>query len=126
MGVMQPEHFHEKIAEIETLMRERFRIRKPDLDQQIRKAGRLLPYKIRKDMAVLSVASMLIQSPKLARRVEATRIEPACERVVDYLKTVDPAERRKDRILGFLGILAANFLVVLVVVVVVLRWRGLV
>jgi hypothetical protein len=46
--------------------------------------------------------------------------------VADWLQSVDPAERRKDLILSILASLSFNLIAVVTLVVIVLRWRGLV
>jgi len=99
-----------QISEIRTLLRDNLSIRGKDLPTQLRKAGRLLPRRVRKDAKTLVEARGIIQNPKLARMVDQDKLNTAHRSVVDYLGTIDPSERRKDRILGFLGVIAFNVL----------------
>ena len=113
-----------KVAELEGLMTDRLRVRGGDLGAQVRKAGRLLPRRISRDARFLAEAVAMQQSPKLARMVDEARVAEAHASVRDFLKSVDPVERRKDRILGILGGLAFAFLVIAGAIIWVLRWRG--
>jgi len=98
------------IHELRDLMRDRLRIRGNSFDAQVRKAGRLLPRGIRAHATTLIEARRLAQNPKLARQIDQAGITGAHAAIRDHLMTIDPRERRKDRILGILGILAFNFL----------------
>lgn len=99
-----------KIGEIDALLSERLRVRGRTLGDKVRKAGRLLPRAVSREAAYLAEAEQFAQAPKLARRIDENRIETAHRVVSDYLKSVDPRERQKDRILGILGIVAFNIL----------------
>ena len=98
------------IEEIRALLRQRLSIRGKTLDVQLRKARRLLPRAVRREAAFLAEAYTLTQNPKLARMVNAAQVHEARDQVIAHLQSVDPAERRKDRILGILGYLALNVL----------------
>ncbi|MDG1116838.1 MAG: hypothetical protein P8N72_06900 [Flavimaricola sp.] len=67
-----------------------------------------------------------MRNPKLARMVDAEKALGARDRLTAHLMTVDPKERRKDRILGILGGLAFNLLLIGALAVIWLRWRGVV
>lgn len=115
----------EKQAEtVRRLLDERLRIRGRDLSHQIRKAGRLLPRPVRNDLSFVSEARNMLTHPKLRLMVDEAKVEAALERSVVYLKTVDPSERRKDRLLGMAGVVAFNLIVVAAVLIGVLVWRG--
>jgi len=98
------------IDDVRTMLRARLSIRGKTLPAQIRKAGRLLPKAVRRDAASLAEAQTLMQNPKLARIVDTAKLEQAHQSVITYLETIDPKERRKDRLLGILGYLALNVL----------------
>ncbi len=51
-------------------------------------------------------------------------LDGAYQKCETWLKSVDPAERRKDKILGFLGVNAANLLFVSGAFVTYLVWAG--
>jgi hypothetical protein len=99
-----------QIEELRALLRTRLSIRGKTLPAQIRKAGRLLPRAVRRDATFLAEAQAMMQNPKLARMVDPAKLDLAHKSVVTFLESVDPKERRKDRLLGLLGYLALNFL----------------
>ena len=121
---MTRETLDDMVAEIEGLMRDRLRVGGRTLEAQIRKAGRLLPRRIRREARYLAEAASFQHSPKLARMIDETRLARAHGTLRDYLRTIDPAERRKDRILGILGGLAFAFLVIAGALIAWLRWQG--
>ena len=123
---MDPNALHNQIEEIRTLMWERLRIRGRDLGHQVRKAGRLLPKRQRRDGAFLAQAAVLVQNPKLARMVDESRVQRAHDDMVAFLKTVDPKDRAKGKLLGILGVIAFNLLLIFAVGVWYLWSRGLV
>ncbi|MFT5743665.1 MAG: hypothetical protein ACI86S_001738 [Paracoccaceae bacterium] len=117
---------HKQIEEIRGLMADRLRVRGRDLEHQVRKAGRLLPRHLRRDGAFLAQAQVMSQNPKLVRLVDRPRVDRAHADMVIFLKTVDAKDRAKAKLLGILGAVAFNLLVVFIAVVWYLWWRGLV
>ena len=115
-----------KVDEVARLMAERLRIRGRTLEVQVRRAGRLLPRARARDARFLAQASLLVQNPKLARMVDQRQVDSAHAALVAFLNGIDPAERRKDRILGILGILSFNLLLIGGGVITWLWWRGIV
>lgn len=107
---MTPDALMTKLEEIDRLMAERLRLRGPTLADKLRKAGRLLPRKVSREAAYLAQAQHFVQTPKMARRIDETRVIAAHRIVAEYLRSVDPNERRKDMILGVFGIVAFNIL----------------
>lgn len=110
------------IDNIRTMMRSHLRIRGKTLRAQLRKAGRLLPRAVRREAEFLVQAQDQAQHPKLARMLDMPRIDSAHQVVIDFLETIDPIERRKDRILGILGVLALNILLIGIALVVWMVW----
>ncbi len=119
---MTPDLINSHIDDIRKLMRSNLRIRGKTLSDQIRKAGRLLPRTVRQEANYLVEIQAQSQHPKLARLLDTQRTKAAHGAVVEFLETIDPKERRKDRILGILGILALNLLLIGIAVVVWLVW----
>lgn len=107
---MNAETLDRHIADIRALMRSNLRMRGATFEAQVKRAGRLLPRAVRRDAAQLIAARKLMENPKLARMVDPAQLTKAHANIITHLKTIDPAERRKDRILGFLGIIAFNIL----------------
>ncbi|WP_095590537.1 hypothetical protein [Actibacterium ureilyticum] len=97
-----------------------------DLAQKLRRAGRLLPGHVRKDIRRILDAKSMADNPRLARQIDMPRIEAAERRVLAYLKTIDRADRRKGAVLGLLGGLSFNLIAAFALLIAVLVWRGLV
>jgi len=94
------------------------------LEARVRRAGRLLPRRIRQEAGILIEAAALAENPKLARRVDLTRAEAAHAACAQFLEHVDPVARRWDFVLGVLGSIAFGLIVIFAVVTGVMVWRG--
>lgn len=123
---LSPDAVMRRLAETEALMAERLRIRGRTLDDKLRRARRLMPRRVAREAAYLAEAQHLCGAPKLARRIDPARLDAAHRVVTDYLRSVDPKERRKDRILGILGVVAVNILLIGGALIYYLWYRGLV
>ncbi|MDE4134498.1 hypothetical protein PXK00_15370 [Phaeobacter sp. QD34_3] len=97
-----------------------------DLFTALRKARRRLPRRIFAQGQKLATALPLLQHPKLRLTLDEEALKGAAREVSAHLKTIDLAERRKDRLLGLLGSMAFSLLVVVALFILVLRWRGFV
>lgn len=113
-----------QVEELQRLLAERLRIRGRDLARQTRKAGRLLPRRIRADLAYAEQARGLLTHPKLRLMVDEAKVIEAQARAIAFLKTVDPGERRKTRLLGMAGVVSFNLIVIAAAFIVFLVWRG--
>lgn len=69
-------------------------------------------------------AEMLAHNPKTARQVDAEAVERDYEYVRAHLVAIDVDELRKSRILSVTGAVVANLIVVVVLFIVWLWWRG--
>ena len=118
------EFIDEKAAHVDDLMKERLNIRGRDLAAKLRHTGRMLPKRIKREVAFLAETEKLAENPKLHPMINRDRVEKAYHACVEYLDSVDDGERRKDLLLGILGNIAMGFLVVSALVVTVLVWRG--
>jgi hypothetical protein len=107
-----------------SLLRERLGVSGRDLAQALRRGGRQLPRHVRRQANRIAAASTVGRNPKLARRLPGTELETAYRDVVGYLKTIDVADRRRGRILNWIGVVAFNLILVAVAFVVWLWWRG--
>ena len=123
---MTPQDLTPQVDEIRSLLDTQLRVRGGTLDKQVRRAGRLLPRKIRAEAAYLVQANMLVQNPKLARMINPDRVQKAHDIVATYLLGIDPKDRLKGRLLNIAGVLAFNLLLIGGLVVAVLVWRGIV
>lgn len=124
--MIDPHTFGEQSAALEKALEAKLRLRGRTLDARLRKAGRLLPGRVRRAGRVLTEAQVKLAHPKLSRQVDDTRVSHAFTEFDTYLETIDPADRRKGAILGWLGGLVFNLIVVFGLLILVLRWQGLV
>lgn len=102
------------------------RIKGSDLRRQVRRAGRLLPRKIRRDMRFILDSADLAENPKLSRMVDPTKVARAQANVITYLEGLDPRERMWTQILNITASVALALIVVFIVVLYVLVQRGFV
>ncbi|WP_425037975.1 hypothetical protein [Primorskyibacter sp. S187A] len=113
-----------KAARVSALIEEKLGVRGPDLKRQVTKLGRRVPRAVRNDIQVLAHAVDFVGHPKLSRQVNLETLSQAEDRIVAYLAPIDPKDRRRDAILGWLGSNAFNLLVLFGLTVFVLRARG--
>ncbi|PIE11837.1 MAG: hypothetical protein CSA72_01585 [Rhodobacterales bacterium] len=114
-----------EITALRGLMRERLGIGGPTLARQVDKAGRMLPRRVRGAARALAVAEPQLSHPKLARRLDGGALSKDAETLSAYLKGVDAADRRVGVLLHRVGGMAFNLLVIVLLLLAVLRWRGL-
>ena len=111
---------------VSALMEERLSVRGRTLEEKVRKAGRRLPRKVREAAAYLAEAGEMAQNPKLLVRVDEGDVAAAYDICLRHLGGVNRGERRKSALLGALASAAFGVLVVIVLAVGVIYWRGLI
>ena len=103
---------------------ERMAISGNNLQSRLMRAGNRLPREIREAGEVLVSATMMAQTPKLLIQVDDEAVATAYDTCIRYLKTVDPARRRRGLLLDAGARIAFALLVVGGLLVAVLYWRG--
>ena len=111
---------------VEALLEERLRLKGGTLADKLRRAGRRLPRKVRDAGAALATAVTMMQSPKLRPQVNDETVALAYDICVRHLTTINPAAARQGLILNMAASIAFSLLVVAVLLVAVLYWRGFV
>lgn len=111
---------------VEAKLAEKLGVRGDGLSVKTRRAGRLVPRRVRKDLEQIIEAQQQAGNPKLAVQLDIEALMAAEGRVMAWAKTVDPARRKTDLILSIAGGVALSVLAVFALVVVVLVWRGFV
>ena len=114
----KPQAIADLISQTKDLMREKLGVRALDM------AKNRLPGKVYSQAMVLAKAETLSAHPKLCLTLDAPALALAASDVQAYLNTIDLADRRKGWILGMLGSLAFNLILFVVVLGLVLYWRG--
>lgn len=112
--------------EIRILIEERLKIKGRTLAQALKRAGRLLPKWAQRDGRYLVKAQELTAHPKLRLMIDDAKVVKAHQALVDHLKTIDPADRRKGKILSLAGSISFNLIVVVAAFITYLVWRGFV
>ena len=115
----------EDIAEVRELLKAREHAG-GDLAMALKKARRRLPRRVFNQGMLLAKAIPLMDHPKLRLTVDEPALRKAAREVNEYLKSIDVADRRKGRVLDILGSVAFSILAVIVLLLIVLRWRGLI
>lgn len=111
---------------VSALMEERLSVRGRTLGDKVRKAGRRLPRKVREAASYLAKAAEMAQNPKLLVRVDESDVAAAYDICLRHLGGVNRGERRKSAVLGAVASAAFGILVVMLLVIGVVYWRGLI
>ncbi|WP_158968755.1 hypothetical protein [Chachezhania sediminis] len=94
--------------------------------ESFRRTRGLLPRRLRAKARVLAAAEPLASHPKLHLMLDTASLDRDAKEIRAHLASVDPKERHKGWWLGWAAALAFNILLVMVLLIVVLRWRGLI
>ncbi|AUQ62164.1 hypothetical protein [Phaeobacter inhibens] len=97
-----------------------------DLASALKHARRRLPRRIYRQGMRLAEAQHFLAHPKLRLTVEHDPLQRAAREVIKHLKSIDLADRRRGRLLDIVATIAFSLIVVAILLVVVLRWRGFV
>ncbi|MBY6043013.1 hypothetical protein [Phaeobacter italicus] len=114
-----------KIAELRELLKDREHAG-GDLALALKRARRRLPRRIYRLGQELAAVQPLLEHPKLRMTVEESKLSRSADEVIKHLKSIDLADRRRGRVLDILASMAFALIVVAVLLIVVLRWRGFV
>ena len=96
---------HQMADRVAQLLEERLGLGGRDLSAKLKRAGRMLPKKVRDSGKVLAAAAHKAQNPKL-------------------LIAIDPVGRRRDLFAGMVGSVGLGVLVLAVALLGFLAWRG--
>lgn len=111
-------------GELSALLARKLDVAGSDLATVTRRAGRLLPRRLRREAQYLVDLETLANHPKLRSQLDPGRVKRADRRLRAYVRLRDPKKIRMDRFLGRLGSLVFNLLVLAALVISVLAWRG--
>ncbi|AGI69173.1 hypothetical protein OAN307_c37140 [Octadecabacter antarcticus 307] len=121
---MSLDHANKYADDVRNLIEQRLRIKGRTLDKTFVRAGRLLPKWAHREGHYLAQAAQHMGHPKLRPMIDEDRLKRAHNTLVAHLKTIDPVERRKTRILGVLGVVSFNLILVAAALLIFLMWRG--
>ena len=91
------------VDEVRGLLQQRLHIKGRSLSHQVGKLGRRVPKRVRRDAEFLVRAETMTQHPKLAQMVDAKQLERSKTNLVTHLKSIDPKEVAKDKLLWVLA-----------------------
>jgi hypothetical protein len=111
---------------VSTLVEQRLGVRGRSLEDKLRRAGRRLPKAVREAATYLADAAEMAKSPKLLVRVDEAEVARAYDICLRHLNKLNRGERQKTALVGVAASVAFALLVVTVMVITLLYWRGLV
>lgn len=120
MGAVSIQQMTQRIS---ALMGERYRV-KGTLAERAARARRRLPAKVRDALETLVSAEHMAANPRLAPQIDMETVAAAYDLALKHLNGVNLADRRWGAVVGVAGSVAFSLLVVVVLLVAVLRWRG--
>jgi hypothetical protein len=109
---------------LRALLEEKYRLRGRTLEQALRRAGRRLPRRHRRQVAALLAARKRAEHPRLALQMDHGGILKGCEEVRSYLKSVDPVAARRERLLDLGALIGFYILATIGLTIAFLWWRG--
>lgn len=109
---------------VAALMEQRLRIRGASLSEKLQRGRRRLPRIVRAEAAILAEATRLAASPKLFPQIDQDRVARAHDICMKHLEGKDRLRRRRAALIGVAGSIAFSLLAVVLLVLVVLWWRG--
>lgn len=107
------------IKPLRQLLEKKLGARGRSFDAQVRKAGRRLPSKARKQAAQIIEAETLATHPKLAGQADLDGARQAAKDLKAYLKSVDGTDRYRGAFLGWATALVANLIIAGVIAIVI-------
>lgn len=108
------------------LAREKFGVRSKSLAKAMAKIGRRVPSRLHKQADVIVEAGKFGGHPRMMMQVDGGAVTKAYNEIAAHLEAIDVADRRKGALLNLAAALSFNVMVVVVLVILILRWRGLI
>ena len=121
MGAVAIQQMADRVAQ---LLEERLSVGGRDLGAKLKRAGRILPKRVRDGADLLAVAAEKSRNPKLLGQIDMGEVADAYDVCVRHLTTIDPAGRRRDTVAGMVGFVGYGILFLVIGIMEVLLWRG--
>lgn len=116
----------QQVQDIRDQIQSRFGVEGPSLAVQLRRLGRRVPKAIKVPLHQMAEAEKMLDNPKLAHQIDTRQMALAHEACCAGLSKITLMGRRKAAVLGALGGFSANLIILFVILVLVLVWRGFV
>lgn len=115
-----------KTDDLRALMEKHLGVKAKSFERACKSAGRRIPHRLRKPADRLAEAAQMAQNPKLQRYMDARALDADYRALRDWLGKKDYIEERKTRRLNTAALLAFQVLLIAVLLIAVLRWRGMI
>ncbi len=122
--MIDPKDLNLKAEMLKDQLRAKYGLRGKTLEARLKNAGRLLPKSLHREGQIIVSAQQLTQHPKLAASIDYTRVNKAVESIANHLSGINPKDRRKGKLLSWLGGQAFNLIVIGCALITLLMWRG--
>jgi hypothetical protein len=106
------------------LMEDRLGIGGRDLSGRLRKAGRMLPKRVRDSAQLLANSAEKAKNPKLLGQIDMGAVSDAYDACLKHLTAIDPAERKRTTFSGMVGFVGGGIFLLMIGIIAVLAWRG--
>lgn len=123
---MDADKLDQRIKRLNDKLKEKLGLRGKTLEKRLKRAGRSLPKHLRREGAFIVQAQQQVANPKMARLIDQAALDRSFAMFRHYLKDIDPIERRKDKIINFLGVIMFNLVAIATLYLIFLFWKGLV
>ncbi|MCA3437536.1 MAG: hypothetical protein LW703_06340 [Rhodobacter sp.] len=121
MSALTIQQMADRVAQ---LLKERLGLGGKGLAAKMKRAGRLLPRKVRDAGKQLAVSAQKAQNPKLLGQIDMGEVTEAYDVCLKHLIAIDPVDRKRGLLAGMIGSVAFGVLVLMIAIAVLLAWRG--
>lgn len=111
---------------VAALMEERLGARGTGLEAKLKSRGRALPRKVRQAANDLARSAAMAQSPKLLMQIDHDTLARNYDICLRHLTTLRPRSGWTDHLLGLLASSVVTLVLVTLLVLALLGWRGLI
>ena len=123
--VIDQEQFDKRAARLEEMLQTKLGVRGKSLERRVKRAGRLLPRRMRAAALVLIEAKRKLVHPALMKQVNPAEVSSAFAELEAHLKAIDPVDRRRGKMLNWAGGTVMNLLIIGALVAAFVHWKGL-
>ncbi len=120
------DQFRKRTARLEEMLQAKLGVKGKTLERRLQRAGRLLPRRARSAGHVLAETERKLVHPTLMKQIEPRHVALAFNELEGHLMSIDPAERRKNRVLHWAGGTVVNLIIVVALVAAFIHWKGLI
>ncbi len=124
--MIDPKELNQKSEALSELLRTKLSLRGRTLEARLSRSGRSLPKRLHRAGRVIVEAQKKAEHPRLALTVDPGPVDAAFQEMKAHLKGVDPVDRRKGKLLNWLAGQVFNLMVIIALLVILLRWQGLI